>query len=74
LTSFRQALVDQNIQGRMNATIRTLVWGTLPAGYVARGFVGNLAGVPITIGFAVPIEPIAVVWLAGLRERPSAPL
>jgi hypothetical protein len=28
--SYRQALVDVRKQGRLNATVRTFVWGTLP--------------------------------------------
>ncbi|MBC5800581.1 MAG: MFS transporter [Candidatus Eremiobacteraeota bacterium] len=35
--SYRQALVDVRMQGRMNATMRTFVWGTLPVGALAGG-------------------------------------
>ena len=30
--SLRQALTESSLQGRMNATMRTIVWGTLPVG------------------------------------------
>jgi hypothetical protein len=33
--SYSQALVDTRVQGRMNATMRTFVWGTLPLGALA---------------------------------------
>jgi len=28
--SLRQAITQSSVQGRMNATMRTIVWGTLP--------------------------------------------
>ena len=42
--SFRQAIVPVALQGRLNATMRTIVWGTLPLGALFGGFLGSLIG------------------------------
>ena len=41
--SLRQAITPERIQGRMNATMRFLVWGTIPLGQIIGGL---LASVP----------------------------
>ena len=43
-TSLRQRLVPDRLQGRMNATMRFAVWGTLPVGALAGGMLGELIG------------------------------
>jgi MFS family permease len=48
--SFRQALVPIEIQGRMNATIRTIVWGVMPLGGLMGGIVAEFIGVHLTFG------------------------
>ncbi len=54
--SFRQAIVPVAMQGRLNATMRTIVWGTLPLGALFGGFLGSLVG----------LRPaILVLFLAG---------
>ena len=30
--SLRQAITPDRVQGRMNATVRTIIWGTMPIG------------------------------------------
>ncbi len=47
--SLRQAITPANLQGRMNATMRFLVWGTIPLGTMIGGVLGNLIGVHQTI-------------------------
>src|SRR2546427_6215970 len=42
--SFRQAIVPVRLQGRLNATMRTIVWGTLPLGAIAGGVMGDGIG------------------------------
>lgn len=42
--SFRQTIVPIRLQGRLNATMRTIVWGTLPLGGLAGGFLGEALG------------------------------
>ena len=47
--SFRQAIVPVAMQGRLNATMRTIVWGTLPLGALFGGFLGSLIGLRLAI-------------------------
>ena len=42
--SLRQAITPERIQGRMNATMRFLVWGTIPIGQVIGGIVATAIG------------------------------
>ncbi len=67
--SYRQALVDIRLQGRMNATLRTIVWGTMPLGALAGGYLGGGIGIPATIGVGSAICCLAVLWLIPLQER-----
>ncbi|HEX9341824.1 MAG TPA: MFS transporter [Thermoplasmata archaeon] len=53
--SYRQAIVPLRLQGRLNATMRTIVWGTLPLGALAGGFLGE----------AIGLRPAIIVGLAG---------
>jgi len=69
--SYRQALVDVRIQGRMNATMRTFVWGTVPLGALAGGYLGTLFGATVTIVTGVALCGLAALWLIPLRERVS---
>lgn len=67
--SYRQALVDVRMQGRMNATIRTFVWGTIPLGALAGGYAGSAIGVQATIAVGAAISAVSALWLLPLRER-----
>jgi MFS family permease len=67
--SYRQALVDERLQGRMNATMRTIVWGTLPIGAWIGGWLGTLLGVTTTIAIGSAVTAGAALWLLPLRER-----
>jgi MFS family permease len=42
--SLRQAIIPQRLLGRMNATMRFLVWGTMPLGGLLGGVLGELLG------------------------------
>lgn len=70
--SYRQALVDVRMQGRMNATMRTLVWGTLPLGALVGGYLGGAVGIPATIAIGAALCCLAALWLIPLRERVPA--
>ncbi|QQG48832.1 MAG: MFS transporter [archaeon] len=77
--SFRQALVSVELQGRMNATMRTLVWGTLPIGGLLGGLLGQLYGYHTAIGIAVAGGMLAFLWVLfspvrGIKDIPNAPL
>jgi MFS family permease len=74
--SFRQAITPGPMQGRMNATMRFVVWGTIPLGQILGGIIATTLGVheAIWIGavgslFAVIPLVITPVWT--LREMPA---
>jgi MFS family permease len=70
--SYRQALVDVRMQGRLNATIRTFVWGSMPFGAVAGGYLGTRIGAPLTIAVGALFSICSAAWLLPLRERSTA--
>jgi MFS family permease len=47
--SLRQAITPERMQGRMNATMRFIVWGTIPVGSILGGVLGGLIGLHETI-------------------------
>ncbi len=47
--SLRQAIAPRRIQGRMNATMRFLVWGTIPLGTFTGGVLGSTVGLRTTL-------------------------
>jgi MFS family permease len=67
--SYRQALVDLRLQGRMNATMRTFVWGTMPLGALLGGYAGAWLGIQATFIIGAVISALAALWLLPLRER-----
>jgi predicted MFS family arabinose efflux permease len=73
--SLRQAITPDRVQGRMNATMRTIVWGTLPIGSFAGGILGTYLGVVPTLWIGAAIATLAGLWiLAGpvrLRDQPE---
>ena len=76
--SFRQALVSINLQGRINATNRTIVWGTIPAGGIIGGVLADALGYRTAVGIAAAFGVLAVVWILmspvrRIGEIPSAP-
>jgi MFS family permease len=74
--SLRQAITPHRIQGRMNAVMRFLVWGTIPLGSLAGGALAATVGLRTTLivsalGGTLAIVPIALSPIAGLREFPE---
>jgi MFS family permease len=61
--SLRQALVPIRLQGRLNATMRFLVWGTLPIGSLTGGFLGTVLGNREGIAIAAVGGLFAGVWV-----------
>ena len=47
--SLRQAITAPRMQGKMNATMRFIVWGTMPIGAIIGGALGNVIGLHATI-------------------------
>jgi MFS family permease len=61
--SLRQIITPNRLQGRMNATMRTIVWGTIPAGTLLGGaLVVTVGAIPTMIAGAF-ISGGAVLWI-----------
>jgi MFS family permease len=74
--SFRQGLCPERLLGRMNASIRFLVWGTLPLGSFVGGVLGQTLGVRQAlwvgaIGGMFAFIPVLLSPLRGMRDLPS---
>jgi len=67
--SYRQVLVEVRKQGRLNATVRTFVWGTLPLGAIAGGVLGSRFGPQTTIAISATLGAAAALWIVPFRER-----
>jgi MFS family permease len=73
--SFRQGLTPERLLGRMNATMRFLVWGTMPLGALLGGVLGEWIGVRETvwvgaIGTALAFLFVFLSPLRTMRELP----
>lgn len=76
--SYRQAICPDRLLGRMNASIRFVVWGTLPIGGLIGGALGEAIGVRGTvwvsvIGNIMAITPLLLSPLRKLRDIPKEP-
>jgi predicted MFS family arabinose efflux permease len=74
--SLRQTIVPDRVQGRMNATVRTINWGTVPIGAIIGGTLGLVVGITGTILIGGALQGAAVVWIMSnhvihLREMPK---
>jgi len=74
--SFRQGLCPPALLGRMNATMRFLVWGTMPLGALLGGVLGSTIGVRetllvVAVGEALAFLPVFLSPLRRMRELPS---
>jgi predicted MFS family arabinose efflux permease len=75
--SFRQALTPDHLLGRMNASVRFLVWGTIPLGGLLGGVLGAWVGVRPALAVGLVGQALAVGWvlaspLRGMRDLPAA--
>jgi Na+/melibiose symporter-like transporter len=73
--SFRQRLCPPALLGRMNASVRFLVWGSMPIGGLVGGFLGAAIGVLPTIWIAAAGQlaaslPVLLSPLVRMRELP----
>jgi hypothetical protein len=76
--SLRQAIAPERIQGRMNAVMRFLVWGTLPLGSLAGGALASSVGLRETlwiaaIGGTLTFLPVLLSPVRSLRVIPEVP-
>jgi len=61
--SLRQALVPLRLQGRMNASMRFLVWGTLPIGSLFGGFLASVLDLRTAIALMVVVGFGSILWV-----------
>ena len=74
--SLRQAIPPEPMQGRMNATMRWFVWGTIPIGALLGGLLGEGIGIRSTIALGGALSTLAFVPLLfgpvpAVRTMPS---
>ncbi|PYE48985.1 MFS transporter [Deinococcus yavapaiensis] len=73
--SLRQAITPHRLLGRMNATMRFFVWGTMPLGALLGGALGTLLDLRTTLFFAALGQALAVlpVLLSPVRRLKDVP-
>ena len=76
--SFRQRLCPPALLGRMNASVRFIVWGVMPIGAIIGGWAGTHLGVLPTLwiasaGMALAALPVLLSPMARMRTLPGAP-
>jgi MFS family permease len=74
--SFRQRLCPPALLGRMNASVRFLVFGTMPLGGLLGGTLGSWIGVVPTLWIAVAGQGLAALWVVAsplirMRDLPD---
>jgi MFS family permease len=72
----RQAITPDRMLGRMNATMRLIVWGTIPIGALIGGILGTIAGLQVAlwvaaIGASLSFLPVLFSPVRHLREIPA---
>jgi MFS family permease len=75
--SLRQAITPERLQGRMNAVMRFIVWGTIPLGSLIGGGLASWIGLKPTlivggIGCTLPFLPVLLSPVRHLRSMPEA--
>lgn len=68
--SLRQAITPDHLQGRMNASIRFLMWAIVPVGSLLGGFAGQWMGLWPTLVIAAVGTGIASGWMVFSPVRP----
>ena len=74
--SLRQAITPERLQGRMNAAMRWVVWGTIPLGTLLGGSIATWFSLRTAlwvggIGNTLAILPIALSSVLKVREMPE---
>ena len=74
--SLRQAITPERLQGRMNASMRWIVWGTLPLGQLAGGALATAYGLRTAlwvgaIGSLFTFLPVLLSPVRSIREMPE---
>ena len=61
--SLRQAITPDRVQGRMNATVRTIIWGTIPVGAFIGGLIGTVYGLLPAIYTGIAVSALSGLWI-----------
>ena len=74
--SLRQAITPLGMQGKMNATMRFIVWGGIPLGNLVGGFLGGIIGLYPTlvvsaIGSLTAFLPVVLSEVRKLKTMPE---
>jgi MFS family permease len=75
--TYRQTLCPDHLLGRMNATMRFLAWGTIPAGGLLGGVIGSAMGLRTTLWISAAGCVASLAWLFAWFAKgrtPAAPL
>jgi hypothetical protein len=75
--SLRQAITPPEMQSRMNATMRFIVWGTIPIGSLMGGALATFVPIRTALVLAalasfIAIIPLLASTLGSLRDIPDA--
>jgi predicted MFS family arabinose efflux permease len=70
--SLRQALIPEELFGRVQGAYRTLVWGGIPIGAFAGGGLASLTGVRTVFAVAGSAALLAGIWMVTLLRRHRA--
>ena len=76
--SYRQAITPRRLLGRMNASMRWIVWGTMPLGSILGGAIATATSMRMAlwigaIGGAFTFLPILLSSVRSIVEMPESP-
>jgi MFS family permease len=74
--SYRQAITPERLQGRMNAAMRWIVWGTIPLGTLAGGAIAQVTSLHTAIWVGAVLATPTFLWvllspLRSIKEMPE---
>ena len=74
--SYRQAITPERLQGRMNAAMRWIVWGTIPLGTLAGGAIAQATSLHTALWVGALLGTPTFLWvllspLRSVREIPE---
>ena len=75
--SLRQVITPNRLQGRMNASMRTIVWGTIPIGSLLGGVFSTGLGIVPTLIVGGLVAGGSFLWIVlgptfGLKKQPKS--